>query len=151
MLMNRLTLAAFFTVATLAASASDVPKSSVFVKAACEGKLSSAVLATLKEEIGNSPKFHLVPNLTDEGRMGELLTIALACSERADVIAVATTYGKAKCFPGAYCHQAADGSSLKVSLCDSNAIAECGKALFKTFDDYAGHMNSPGAPQLQLH
>jgi hypothetical protein len=76
------------------------------------------VIASLKEEIGNAQKYHVVPNLSDEGRMGEVITIGMACSERTEVAAVATTYGKGKCFPGAYCHQAVDGSSLKVALCD---------------------------------
>jgi hypothetical protein len=54
-----------------------------------------------------------------------------------DDAAIATTYGKGKCFPGAYCHGVVDGSSLKSALCDSNATAECGRSLFKNFDDYA--------------
>jgi hypothetical protein len=148
--MKSLIMAVLLGLATLANSA-DVSKSSIFIKAAaCDGKLSSAVIASLKEEIGNSQKYHLVPNLSDEGRMGEVITIGMACSERTEVAAVATTYGKGKCFPGAYCHQAVDGSSLKVALCDSNAIAECGRVLFKTFDDYASHMNANGASALQL-
>jgi hypothetical protein len=148
--MKHLILAVSLTLATLA-NAADAPKSSVFIKAACDGKLSSAVIASLKGEIGNSQKYHLVPNLSDEGRMSEVITIQMVCSERTEVAAIATTYGKGKCFPGAYCHGAVDGSSLKSALCDSNATAECGRTLFKTFDDYASHMNSPGAPQLQLH
>lgn len=148
--MRRSILAILLGLATLA-NAADVPKPSVFIKgAACDGKLSSAVIASLNDEIGNSQKFHVVPNLSDEGRMGEVITIGMACSERTQVAAVATTYGKAKCFPGAYCHQAVDGGSLKVVLCDSNAIAECGRTLFKTFDDYASHMNANGASALQL-
>jgi hypothetical protein len=148
--MKGLILVVSLGLATLV-SAVDVPKSSVFIKAAaCDGKLSSAVIVSLKEEIGNSQKYHVVPNLSDEGRMGEVITIGMACSERPEVAGIATTYGKGKCFPGAYCHQAVDGSSLKVALCDSNAIAECGRMLFKTFDDYASHMNANGASALQL-
>jgi hypothetical protein len=79
--------------------------------------------------------------------MGVVLTITVSCTERTDVAAIATTYGKAKCFPGAYCHQAVDGSTLKSALCDSSAPAECGRALFKTFDDY---VSSPNGSQLQL-
>ncbi|MCU1302514.1 MAG: hypothetical protein JWQ87_2798 [Candidatus Sulfotelmatobacter sp.] len=148
--MKHLILALSLGVATLS-NAADVPKSPVFIKgAACDGKLSSAAIVSLKEEIGNSQKYHVVPNLSDEGRMGVVITIGMACSERTEVAAIATTYGKGKCFPGAYCHQAVDGSSLKVALCDSNAIADCGRTLFKTFDDYASHMNANGASALQL-
>jgi hypothetical protein len=149
--MKLLIIGLLFILATLAANGADAPKSSVFIKAACDGKISAAVVTSLRAEIDASPKYHLVPNLSDEGRMGEVLTIAMACSDRTDVASVATTYGKAKCFPGSYCHQAVDGSSLKSALCDSNAAAECGRALFKTFDDYTDHLTSPGAPQLQLH
>jgi hypothetical protein len=148
--MKHLILAMSLTIAAVA-NAADASKASVFIKAACDGKLSSVAIASLKEAIGNSQQYHLVPNLSDEGRMGEVLTIEMACSERTDVAAIATTYGKSQCFPGAYCHGVVDGSSLKSALCDSNAIADCGRSLFKTFDDYASHMKSPGAPQLQLH
>jgi hypothetical protein len=149
--MTRLILTLLFTLATLAANAADTPKSSVFIHAACDSKISSAVVASLKEEIGNSQKYHLVPNLSDEGRLGVVLTINLACTERTDVAAVASAYGKGQCFAGAYCHGVSDGSSLKSALCDSSATAECGRTLFKTFDDYVSHMSSPSAPQLQLH
>jgi hypothetical protein len=145
--MKHVILTLSFTLATLAANAADSPKSSVFIHAACEGKLSSAVVASLKEQISASPKYHLVPNLTDEGRLGVVLTLSMSCTERTDVVAVATTYGKAKCFAGAYCHEAVDGRSLKSALCDSNAIVECGRALFKAFDDYA---STPNGSQLQL-
>ena len=147
--MRVLPAALLFTLATLA-QAADPPKASVFIKAACDAKISTAVLNSLKTEIDASQKYHLVPNLSDEGRMGEVITIGVACSERTEVAAVATTYGKGKCFPGAYCHQAVDGSSLKVALCDFNGIAECGRTLFKAFDDYASHMNTNGASALQL-
>jgi hypothetical protein len=149
--MKRLILCIVFALATTAASAADTPKSSVFVKSACDGKISATIVASLKAQIEASPKYHAVPNLTDEGRMGEVLTIEVVCSERPDIVAIATTFGKSKCFPGAYCHGVVDGSSLKAALCDSNLSAECGRALFKAFDDYASHMNGPGAPQLQLH
>ena len=148
--MKRLILYFVFILATTAANA-DTPKSSVFVKSACDGKISTAIIASLKTEIEASQKYHSVPNLSDEGRMGEVVTIQIACSERADVAAIATTFGKGKCFPGAYCHGVVDGSSLKSALCDLNASVECGRTLFKAFDDYVSHMNSPGAPQLQLH
>ncbi|GEM_PF-2231086 len=149
--MKRLIVCLVFILATTAANAADTPKASVFVKSRCDGKISTQLVTTLKAELEASPKYHSVPNLTDEGRMGEVLTIEVVCAERADVAAVATIFGKGKCFPGAYCHGVDDGSSLQASFCDSNQSVECGRALFKTFDDYAGRMNRPGAPQLQLH
>jgi hypothetical protein len=86
--------------ATMAANAADTPKSSVAIHtAACDGKLSSSAIASLKEQISTSPKYRVVPNLSDEGRMGVVLTIIIACTERSDVAAVATTYGKANVSP----------------------------------------------------
>lgn len=149
--MKRLILCIVFTLAATAANAADTPKSSVFVKSSCDGKISTELMASLKAEIEGSQKYHSVPNLSDEGRMGEVLTIQIACSERTDVAAIATTFGKGKCFPGAYCHGVVDGSSLKSALCDLSASAECGRTLFKAFDDYVSRMTSPSAPQLQLH
>lgn len=149
--MKGLILGVLVTLAAMSASAADSPKSSVFVRSACDGKISTAVIASLKTEIEASPKYHTVPNLTDEGRMGEVLTIEVVCSERPDVVAIATAFGKGKCFPGAYCHGVVDGDSLKAALCDSGLSVECGRALFKTFEEYVSHMNSPNAPQLQLH
>lgn len=131
----------------LTANAADSPKSSVFIKAACDGKLGSAAVASLKDQFGASQKYHLVPNLSDEGRFGTVSTIAISCTERSDVAAIATTYGKAKCFPGAYCHQAVDGASLKSALCDASSPTDCGRALFRTFDDYA---STPNGSQLVL-
>jgi hypothetical protein len=147
----RVFLASLLVTLSTLAHAADPPKASVFIKAVCDGKVSAAVLTSLKTEIDASQKYHLIPDLSDEGRMGEVITIEMACSERTEVAAVATTYGKGKCFPGAYCHQAVDGNSLKVALCDSNGTAECGRTLFKTFDDYASHMKTNGASALQLH
>jgi hypothetical protein len=149
--MKCLILSVVVTLATVPASAGENARSSVFVRSACDGKISTAVIASFKTEIEASPKYHSVPNLTDEGRMGEVLTIEVVCSGRPDVVAIATAFGKGKCFPGAYCHGVVDGSSLKASLCNSGLSVDCGQALFKTFDEYVSHMSSPGAPQLQLH
>lgn len=149
--MKGIVVTVLLVLTTMLANAADTPKASVFVKSRCEGKIASAVLASLKTELES--KFHIVPNLTDEGRMGEVLTIDVVCAERTDIeiAGVATTFGKGKCFPGAYCHGVVDGSSLLSMLCDVPASTGCGKALFKTFDEYVTHMASPGAPQLQLH
>jgi len=149
--MKQLNIALLFTLASLSARAADTTKSSVFIKSACEGKISSTFITSLKAEVEASQKYHVVPNLTDEGRMGEVLTIQVACSERGDMVAIATTFGKGKCFPGAYCQAGVDGSSLKSALCDSSTSVECGRTLFKTFDDYVSHITRPGASQPQSH
>src|ERR1700675_2949491 len=96
----------------LAAHAAESPKP-VSVKAACLGKLSSAVLSSFREEIRTSQKYQLVPNLSDNGRMDTVLTVDMKCTERNDVAAVAIVYGKAKCFSNTNCHLSIDGSSIK--------------------------------------
>lgn len=80
-------------------------------------------------------------------RMDGVLTADMKCTERDDVAAVATAYGEAKCFSSKNCHLAVDGTSLRPDLCDSKAAAECGRALFKAFDDY---VSNPLGPPLKL-
>lgn len=138
------------TFVALGAYGADAPKRSVFIHATCDGKLSSVVINSLKAEIDTSQKYHLVPNLTDEGRFEEVLTVVMACSERTDAASFATAYGKAKCAAGGYCYQGVDGGSLRSIICDSNATVECGRTIFKMFDGYVSHL-PPSAPQNQSH
>jgi hypothetical protein len=120
---------------------------SVFVKAGCLDSISSDVLSSLKEEIRNSQNYRLAHNLGDGDQRGVVFTINLSCTERENVAAIATVFGAAKCFSSTNCHHAIDGSSIRADLCHANAAAECGKALFKAFDDY---INNPIKPQLTL-
>jgi len=120
----------------------------VFIRATtCDGKISSAVLSGLREDIGRSQKYRLTRGLSDEGKMDVVLTINIDCAERDNIAAVATVYGQAKCFGAKNCHHTVDGSSIRSGLCDSNAAAECGRALFKAFDLY---MTNPFGPPLKL-
>lgn len=145
--MTRLILLTF-TLFALRADAADATKRSVHIHATCDGKISSAVITSLQSAVDTSQKYHLVPNLTDEGHFDEVLTVVIACSERADMASFATAYGKAKCAAGGYCYQGLDAGSLKSSMCDSSGSVECGKALFQTFDDYvSSHMRPNAAPQ----
>jgi hypothetical protein len=120
----------------------------VFIKTTCAGKISSVVLSSLRNEIGASPKYRLTDTLDDNGQMDIVLTIHMKCSERESVTGIASVFGQAKCFSKKDCHLVADGSSLRSDLCDSSAAAECGRELFKAFDDY---MSSPLAPRLKMH
>ncbi len=133
--IESLALILLFTLAPLAANAAESPIP-LFIRAACDGKLSSVVLFSLKEEIRTSTKYQLTPGLDDNGRMDKVLTIYMSCAERSDVVAVATNYGMAHCFSGTDCRGAVDAISIKSALCAADAAAECGRALFKAFDDY---------------
>ena len=144
--MKRLILSLLFALASAVVSAAESPRS-VFIHAACDGKISSAVLSSLREEIRASQKYELIADLTDNGKMDVVLTIEMSCTERNDIAAVAIAYGKGKCFGHNNCHGAFDVSSLSANFCDSNAVAECGRTLFKLFDD---HTNRPSLIQLQL-
>jgi hypothetical protein len=144
--MKRLVTVLLLTFASLTGNAAEGPRP-VFIRAACDGKISSAILYSLKQELRSSQKYQLIPTLDDSGRMDIVLTIEMSCTERSDVAAVATAYGEAKCFALNNCHATFDALSLKSVLCDSNATAECGRARFKAFDDY---MSNPLRPPLKL-
>ncbi len=144
--MERLLLILLFALAPLAASAVESPRS-VSIHAVCDGKIPSAVLSSFREGIRTSQKYRLVRTLDDEGRMGVVLTIDMNSAERIDIVAVAITYGLAKCFSSTNCHVTIDGNSIRSALCDANAAAECGRALFKAFDDYV----STPRPPLKLN
>jgi hypothetical protein len=101
--IGRLALISLFALASLAANPAEHP-SPVFIRTTCDGKFSSAALSSLKEEIRTSTKYQLVPSLDDNGRMDEVLTIYMHCTEHSDVVAVATNYGLAKCLSVKECH-----------------------------------------------
>jgi hypothetical protein len=109
---------------------------SVFIRAQCDGKISSAVLSSVKEAFRTSQKYRLVPTMEDEGRRGRVFAIYMVCAERTNLAAIATTYGQGICRTSTNCGLVIDGSSLKSALCDSYAAEDCGRTLFKTFDDY---------------
>jgi hypothetical protein len=144
--VKRLVLIFLFALPCLPANATENARP-VFVKALCNGKLSSAVLSSLREVIRSSNKYRIIATLDDSGRMDEVLEVEMSCTERDNVVAIATIYGMAKCFGAENCHASMDGSSLSVALCDSNATAACGQALFKAFDAYTSH---PNPAQLKL-
>jgi len=143
--MQRLILILLFTLSSLG-NAAENPKS-VFVKARCDGKISSAALSSFKEEIRTSQRYEVVPALDDNGKMDKVLDVQMSCMEHDNVVAIATVFGVAKCFGPRNCHVSIDGSTLGVILCYSTAIPECGRAIFKAFDDYASR---PNPAQLKL-
>jgi hypothetical protein len=120
----------------------------VFVKTTCAGKISSAVLSSLRREISASPKYRLALTLDDDGQMDIVFVIQMKCSERESVAGIASVFGQAKCVGVKTCHLVVDGLSLRSDLCDSNAAAECGRALFKALEDYR---SNPLSPRLKLH
>jgi hypothetical protein len=133
--MDRIIPILLFMLASLGANATENPKF-VFIHAACDGKSSSAALSSLREVIRTSQKYQLVHTLDDDGRMGIVLTIYINCAEHNNVIGVATSYGLAKCYSEKNCHLSVDGHSIKSTLCDASAPVECGREVFKAFDDY---------------
>jgi hypothetical protein len=145
-----LVLILFFALASLTANAADKP-SSVFIKAMCDGKLSSAALSAFQEEIRSSQKYQLIPTLDDNGKMDVVAHVEMSCVEHHNsVVAVATVYGMAKCFGPNNCHSSLAGSTLSVALCDPNSVALCARAFFKDFDRYINSEDTqkPGAPSF---
>lgn len=127
-------------VLSVASNAASAPKP-VFVHAQCGEKPPSA-LSSLKAEIRKSQKYQLIPTLDDNGRMDLVLTIEMSCKEHNEVTAIATAYGKGKCFSPANCRGAFDSSSLRVDFCDFNGPTACGRMLFEAFDEYVSRPNS---------
>jgi hypothetical protein len=143
---ERLILVLLFAIGSSFANAAENSRS-VFISAACDGRISSAVLSSLRDGIRTSYKYRLVRTLDDEGRMGVVLTIDMNCTESKEIAAVAIAYGLARCVSSTDCRQSVDGNSIRSALCDSIAAEACGRALFKVFDNY---MNSPIAPRMKL-
>ena len=131
--LRLLILNLLFTLVSLAASTGQTARP-VSLKATCLGKISSAVLSSFREEIRTSQRYQLVPDLSDNGLMDVVLAVDMNCTERKDVVAVATVYGKAQCFTSKNCHLSIDTSSLRSDLCNSDDATECGRLLFKALE-----------------
>jgi hypothetical protein len=144
--IDRLILISLLAIVSLEANAAERPRS-VFIHATCDGKISSVVLSSLRQVIGTSQKYQVLRTLDDVSRMNVVLTLYMNCTEHYDIAAIAFVYGQAKCLSSQNCHLAVDGTSVRSALCDSKAAAECGRALFKAFDDY---MSNPSGPPLKL-
>jgi hypothetical protein len=142
-----LVLVSTSTLALIAVQSADAQQP-VFIKGACVDKISSDVVSSLKSEIRNSQKYRLAHDLSDKGQMDTVLTIDIDCAERNSVAAVATVFGRAKCFGTKNCHIAVDGTSVRADLCSAGTASECGRSLFKAVDDYA---INPVKPRLRLN
>lgn len=140
-------ISSLFMLAVVNAEAAESARA-VSIHSSCSDKISSAVVSALNEEVQMSTKYRVVRSLSDDGKMDLVLTIQMNCAERGDVAAIATIYGQAKCFSTSNCHLATDGLSLRSDLCDSKAVVECGRELFKAFDTY---VSNPLSPQLRLN
>ncbi len=119
------------------------PAKSVFVKATCTGKLSSAVLHRFEEELRRSQRYQLISTVDDNGRMDVVLQVHVSCAEHDNFVAVAIVYGLAKCFEPKHCRVTMDGNTLTAILCDSNGIENCGQLLFRSFDSYVSRYPMP--------
>jgi len=119
----------------------ETSKKPLVITAKCDGKLSSIVLSALKEAASASQNYEVVASLNDNGRLDTVQTIHMTCAENKEVTAVASQFGIAKCRSTAICNSVIDGLSLNVALCNANLSAECGRALFDTFDTYVNRPN----------
>lgn len=113
----------------------------LFIRAKCDGKLSSTVLSALKDAARASQKYELVDSLNDDGRLNIVQTIYLTCVENNEVTSIATQFGIARCISPTVCHSVIDGDSLNASLCTARRSSDCGRALFKVFDAYTSRPN----------
>jgi hypothetical protein len=106
----------------------------IFLKAACDGKLTSVLLSSFNEAIQSSQRYEVVPNLSDNGKNDVVLVIQMACGERDNAVSIASVYGFAKCLGPRNCHQSINASTLNVLMCDPHGETQCGRELFKEFE-----------------
>lgn len=131
---------------SLMCCAVDTPKR-VFIKASCDGRISSTILTSLREEIRGSKGYQLTTSLNDDGGLGAVLTIYVTCTElkgqgNSGIAAIAAIYGQARCISDS-CHVNSYESTLRSALCGSNTAEECGRDLFRDFDDYWSGLYAP--------
>ena len=83
--------------------------------------------------------------MEDNGHFDTVIdTIYMTCAENKEVVAIATQYGIAKCHSSKQCGSVNDGDSLHVALCNITLSQDCGRALFKVFDEYTKIIPSRG-------
>jgi hypothetical protein len=119
----------------------------VFVRASCNGRIASAVVTSFREEIRRSQGYQLASSLSDDAGKGAVLTVYLTCTElnsgpNSGIAAVAAIYGQGRCIAGS-CHVNSYESTLRSVLCGSNTAEDCGRDLFRDFDNYWSGPNSP--------
>lgn len=144
--MKRFTLFLVVVLTSFLSHAQSIPQP-LFIRAKCDGKLSSIVLTALREAASASPNYRLVPGLDDNDRLDTVQTIYMTCVENKNVTAIATHFGIAKCKSRTVCHSVIDGMSLNATLCNADLSADCGRAIFKVFDRY---INRPNKTPLQV-
>lgn len=159
--MDHLVVILLFALASVTAHATDTTEGTkpVFVRGqGCDGKLSSVAFSALAKEFRNSTKYRPVRGVDDEGRRDTVLLMYMNCAERNDALAIAVVYGWGRCLNDKDCVGTVDGHSVRSALCDATATAECGRVLFRAFDDYMGGHQPPGhtvdparSPSDELH
>ena len=138
--------AGLFLVSTLTLHALDRPKN-VFIVASCDGNIGSSIVSSLREEIRRSQGYQLATRLDDDAGRGVVLTIYMSCTESrgAGMAAVAKIYGQGRCNFG--CHVNSFEGTLGSLLCSTDVATECGRRIFRDFDDY---WSGPDSPPLDL-
>jgi len=122
----------------------------VFVHANCDGKAAATVLGSLKEEMTASGRYVVIPRLDDSGNADDVFEIYMDCTQRDNVVAVATSYGKGRCLSKNKCVSMVDGGSIKSTLCDGHAAGECGKTLFASFEEYVSRQKRTSTVAAEL-
>jgi hypothetical protein len=112
------------------------PAKPLFVKAQCDGQLSSGVLTSFKQAILDSKQFVIASRLDEFGLNRASGYISMVCTERSDTVAVASVYGTSSCLGPNDCRAGIDGRSLSVALCDGKSSVDCGKQLYQHLVDW---------------
>lgn len=126
----------------------------VFIHAvSCTDTIPLAVISSLRDEIRGSNGYQLVTSLSDDGGTGVVLTIYINCAQvgegRAGIAAIAFILGQAEncSLLGSSCEVASNEFTLQSMVCGGSVGTDCGRALFRSFDNYWSGPNSPPLDQ----
>ena len=131
-----------FTLLAAANAVESKPKH-VFIKdSACDGQLSSSMMASLRQEIRASAGYQLAASLDDTGGKDVVITLYAVCLETTlphsnseHVVSLSTIFGTGTCTFG-NCTVSSNESSLGAWLCSGNQGSSCGKDIYATLDQY---------------
>ena len=125
-----------------AANAVESKPKHVFIRdSACDGQVSSTMMAALRQEIRASAGYQLATSLSDTGGHDVVITVYVVCVEGTlptnseHVVSMATIFGTGTCTFGS-CNVTSNESSMGAWLCSGHQGSSCGKDIYTTLDQY---------------
>jgi hypothetical protein len=116
----------------------------LFVRAKCDGQLSSGLLTSFRQAIVDSKQYVIISRLDEYGLNKTSAYVSMVCTEQTNSLAVASIYGESHCVGPNDCRTGIDGRSLSVAMCGGKNTADCGQQLYQHFVEW---LHSP-APKF---